>query len=312
MAKRIHVRQRSGQEEPQLPLDFLGEKWPTDPSVFDRRSVRCVVSILLLGYLAIVLLGPLSNPVGSEFLTRPLARVVAPVHRTLFLGHGYRFFGPDPGPSHMIVYRFVNSDGDLIEKRFPQREQIWPRLLYHRWFMLSETVFQEHNFTLDQASFEESDKELKRQVDALRLRGKYFIADQIEAERKRLEVQYRNSRTRIDELVTAMARNLMQRHASKQIEMFVQERSIPFPAAVLTGQKISDLQFLSELRKIGEFRINENGEFESIAGPQETSSTPAKAHSPSADGGAIRSPGEGRFEALPNTISVPPQTEEEK
>jgi hypothetical protein len=240
-------------------------------SIFNRRGVRLAVSIVLVGYLSIVLLGPLSNPVGSEFLTRPLARAIAPIHRTLFLGHGYRFFGPDPGPSHLVVYRFVDGDGELIEKRFPDRDEIWPRLMYHRWFMLSETVFQEHNFTVDRESFLENDKELTRQVEALRLRGKYSIANRIESERRQLAIQYHNSRKRIDELVTSIAKNLMQRHQSNHIELFVQERSIPFPAAVLTGQKINDSQFMSDLRKIGEFRRAENGDVESIGLPLDAS-----------------------------------------
>lgn len=235
------------------------------------------VSIGLWAYLGIVALGPLSNPVGSEFLTRPLARTVAPVHRTLFLGHGYRFFGPDPGPSHMVVYRFVNQEGELIEKRFPDRNQIWPRLMYHRWFMLSETVFQEHNFTVDRESFLENDKELTGQVEALRLRGKHAIANQIESERQRLATQYHNSRKRIDELVAAVAKNLMQRHQSNHVELFVQERSIPFPAAVLTGQRINDPPFLSDLRKIGEFRRDENGRIESIGLPLDASPANANA-----------------------------------
>jgi hypothetical protein len=233
-------------------------------SIFDNGYVRLVVSLLLMGYMSTVLLGPLSNPVGSEFLTRPLARMVAPIHRSLFLGHGYRFFGPDPGPSHLVVYRVIGPGGNLIEKRFPDRDEIWPRLMYHRWFMLSETLFQEHNFTLDKQSFAENDKELSRQVEALRLKGKRFIANRMESERQQLAKQYHNARQRIDGLVAAIARNLLQRHAGTHIEMFLQERSIPFPAAVLTGQKISEPQFLSPLRKIGEFHLSENGQVESV------------------------------------------------
>lgn len=233
-------------------------------SIFDNWYLRSGVSLLLIGYMFVVLLGPLSNPVGSEFLTRPLATMVAPIHRSLFLGHGYRFFGPDPGPSHMVVYRVVDNSGDVIEKRFPDRNEIWPRLMYHRWFMLSETLFQEHNFTIDKESFTENDKELTLQVEALRLKGKRSIANRIEFERQQLTQQYQNSRQRIEELVAAIAKNLLQRHNGTQIEMFLQERSIPFPAAVLTGQKISEPQFLSPLRKIGEFRLNEAGQFESM------------------------------------------------
>jgi hypothetical protein len=236
-------------------------------SVHGSPLVRGFVSVALIGYLFVVLLGPLSNPVGSEFLTRPMARAVAPIHRSLFLGHGYRFFGPDPGPSHMIVYRVVDGNGAVLEKRFPDRDEIWPRLLYHRWFMLSETLFQEHNFTLDQQSFAENDRELARQIEALRLKGKLRIARKIETERQQLSAEYQNTRKRINQLVAAVARNLLLRHDGTHIELFVQERSIPSPASVLTGQEIDQPQFLSPLRKIGEFRWNDSQQLESVAWP---------------------------------------------
>ena len=98
--------------------------------------VRAVLSVLLAAYLMVVLLGPLANPIGSSNLTIPMSRLVAPVHQALFLGHGYRFFGPDPGPSHILEYRIESADGEEINDKFPDRDQHWPRLLYHRWFML--------------------------------------------------------------------------------------------------------------------------------------------------------------------------------
>ncbi len=138
-----------------------------------------IVSVALIGYLVVLLLGPLANPVGSEFLTRPLAEAVSPLHRLLFLGHGYRFFGPDPGPSHLVVYRITGSEGKQLEGRFPDRKKNWPRLLYHRWFMLSETVFQEHALTPDQTSFAETDAELEAQIKQLRLHGKFHLSDRL-------------------------------------------------------------------------------------------------------------------------------------
>jgi len=231
---------------------------------FQSPAVRIGGSVLLLGYLIVVLLGPLSNPVGSEFLTRPLARWVAPIHRSLFLGHGYRFFGPDPGPSHILVYRIVDREGELVERRFPDRDAIWPRLLYHRWFMLSETVYQELNFTLDQQSFDEAQLELARQVEALQRNGQHRLAGRIRREQERMEQDYRNARLRIEKLVAAIGQTLLVRHDGVGIEMFLQERTIPFPAAVLTGQKLTDPIYLSDLRKIGEFHLDDQGVIRSV------------------------------------------------
>lgn len=230
-----------------------------EASVFDSQAIRWLVSAALIFYLFVLFLGPLSNPVGSDFLTRPLAEFVSPIHRAMFLGHGYRFFGPDPGPGHSVVYRITDHDGDFTERRFPDRDQIWPRLMYHRWFMLSESIFNEHAMTPDEKSFRETDTELGEQVAALQKNGKFALAERIARERSKMADQYRDARQRIDERVTALAQHLMSVHDGKHIEMFVQERGIPFTVQVLTGTEIDDPQFLSKLTKIGEFRRDQQG-----------------------------------------------------
>lgn len=258
------------QNVPESPTESKQESVPQSNFLIENRGffgsvwVRTAVSIILIAYLFVVLLGPLSNPVGSEFLTRPLARVVAPLHRTLFLGHGYRFFGPDPGPSHLLVYRIVDQEGNLHEFKFPDRDQIWPRLLYHRWFMLSETVYQELSLTLDQQSFEDTDREFERQIEAFKLSGKQRLANLIQKEKERVALNHANSQMRIDGLIRSIGNTLLQRHDGVEIEMFIQERSIPFPAAVLTGQKLDDPIFLSELRKIGQYRLDDKGNLLSL------------------------------------------------
>ena len=64
------------------------------------------------------------------------------VSKTVRLGdldHGYFFFAPDPGASHLVRYRAEFDDGrEPIAEMFPDKFKQWPRLLYHRHFMLSE------------------------------------------------------------------------------------------------------------------------------------------------------------------------------
>ncbi len=222
------------------------------------------LSVFLLAYLFIVALGPLANPVGSEFLTRPLARAVAPIHRALFLGHGYRFFGPDPGPSHLVIYRVSDSNGNLVEARFPDPEKHWPRLMYHRWFMLSETLFNEHALMPDRESFEASDSELEVQIRVLRSKGKFELGERLSVERRRLREQFEDAQQRIAKLVEAIARYLMKTNAGDHVEVFLQERNIPFSVQILTGSELDEDQFLSPLRKIGEFRIDDQGDVVSL------------------------------------------------
>ena len=228
------------------------------------KTSRRVISLFIVAYLGIVVLGPLSNPIGSEFLTRRLAKMVSPLHQSLYLGHGYRFFGPDPGPSHLVVYRIIDQDGNVSEGHFPDREKHSPRLIYHRWFMLSETVFNEHAMTPDSKSFRESDAELDAQVKLLRRSGKFAMSQHIASERRAIAQRYEDTLKRIDGLVNAIASHLLKANDGQRIELFVQERSIPFAGQVLTGVGLDDPQFLSPLTKIGEFVMGADGEAHSL------------------------------------------------
>ena len=236
-------------------------------TLFDSRLVRGLISAGLIFYLAVLFLGPLANPISSDFLTRPLAELVSPIHRVLFLGHGYRFFGPDPGPGHLVVYRVTDREGNVLERHFPDRESTWPRLMYHRWFMLSETIFNEHAMTPDEKSFRQTEVELGEQVKELKKNGKFALSERIARERSKMANQYHDARRRIDELVSSLAGYLLQIHEGTHVELFVQERALPFTVQILTGTKIDDPKFLSTLTKIGEFRLDEQGRVVSLELP---------------------------------------------
>ena len=116
------------------------------------------VSLLILFHLATLFVAPMafSTSVGSDGPS-PLAEDVMAWFQSYshidlaYLNHGYYFFAPDPGPNHLVEYQLTFADGnaepsddaDVDERRpevhrFPDRERHWPRLLYHRHFMLSE------------------------------------------------------------------------------------------------------------------------------------------------------------------------------
>lgn len=221
-------------------------------------SRRRMVSVALLGYLFLLLAGPLANPVGSENLTRPVAQAVSPFHQALFMGHGYRFFGPDPGNSHLVEFEITQSDGSKIRGHFPDRDQTWPRLLYHRWFMLSETIFSEHSLTPSEEDFALQQQAILNESRQLKLTGDHDRAAMLVEERSRLKTEYDATRKRIDMLVKGVARGLMSIHGdeeSRQIELFVREREIPFPQEVQSGVKLDDPKFLvpQQPPKIGSF-----------------------------------------------------------
>ena len=57
----------------------------------------------------------------------------------LYMNQGHSFFAPDVGPGHLIRYQLFDQSGREIEQgEFPNRKEHWPRLFYHRHFMLAD------------------------------------------------------------------------------------------------------------------------------------------------------------------------------
>lgn len=101
-------------------------------------TVRLLVSLWLIYHLFAIITGPLNLPPSIH--GQAILPAALPYHRVLYLGHAYKFFAPDPGPSHLIEYDIEQADGQHLKGRFPDRREQWPRLLYHRHFMLTEFV----------------------------------------------------------------------------------------------------------------------------------------------------------------------------
>jgi hypothetical protein len=104
------------------------------------RGVRLVVSAIVAVHVAAVFIGPFAMPPQTSELAGSIAGVFKPYVEILGLANGYRFFAPEPGPSHLIRYEIVAADGTRHEGLFPDRARHQPRLLYHRYFMLTEFV----------------------------------------------------------------------------------------------------------------------------------------------------------------------------
>ncbi len=111
-----------------------------DPSF--SRAKRAFLSVLILIHLWAILAPPLAfqtqGPLGSSPSVRTMLEPVRRYGEVLYLNRGYAFFAPDPGPSHLLQIQYVDASGKRVERRYPDRDQQWPRLLYHRHFMLTE------------------------------------------------------------------------------------------------------------------------------------------------------------------------------
>jgi hypothetical protein len=63
---------------------------------------------------------------------------MAPYVEFFYWDHGYFFFAPNPGPNHLLEATRADSDPSWPSRRWPDRQRHWPRLDYHRHFMLAE------------------------------------------------------------------------------------------------------------------------------------------------------------------------------
>jgi len=103
-------------------------------------AARLFASVAILDNLTAVILPPLSGPPPASELAARLMQPLRPLVGLLCLGHGYRFFAPDPGPGHTIRWTMQLADGSTRTGSIPDHDGDWPRLLYHRRFMVAEKI----------------------------------------------------------------------------------------------------------------------------------------------------------------------------
>lgn len=142
---------RKSKREPEQDLA------PPETSEFAAATwTKLAASVLIIGHIWAVFGRPIEfatqGPTGPSPASYNFYEPIRGYSEFAYLNHGYAFFAPDPGPSHLIRVRFErdeienNADadgaqaGDVITEQwtFPDLKKQWPRLLYHRHFMLSE------------------------------------------------------------------------------------------------------------------------------------------------------------------------------
>jgi hypothetical protein len=111
------------------------------------RGVKALASVLILYHLLAVFWAPFRfaatapSGLGSPFANYPDKYIFEWYYQPLFLDHGYSFFAPNPGPTHVLDFRVFDASGDVIhEGRLPDLKLHDPRLRYHRFFMLAESL----------------------------------------------------------------------------------------------------------------------------------------------------------------------------
>jgi hypothetical protein len=107
--------------------------------------LKIVLSVLLILHVAAVFAPPLAFACNAAGSSSPFADslfgVLRPYIGVMYLDHGYFFFAPNPGPAHLVDYKVEFADSrPPIAGRFPDLKTERPRLLYHRYFMMSEAL----------------------------------------------------------------------------------------------------------------------------------------------------------------------------
>jgi hypothetical protein len=111
---------------------FNARRWPL--------VARVCASVGILAYLAAVIVPPLAGPAPASELANRILQPLRPLVGAVYLGHGYRFFAPNPGPGHTLRWTMTMPDGSKRFGRIPDEKLDRPRLLYHRRFMVSEKI----------------------------------------------------------------------------------------------------------------------------------------------------------------------------
>ncbi len=154
------------------PKPGVRSPWPA--------SARCAVSALIFFHLFAVVYTPLTLDRGFDSLLGRL-HVLRDYAAMLYLDNGYRFFAPDPGPTHTL--RIELGERELKRSiRLPDQETTWPRLLYHRWFMLGETIANSADVAVVGATqFHDVQNQLSSEINSLMEAGHPSAAQQLKA-----------------------------------------------------------------------------------------------------------------------------------
>jgi hypothetical protein len=190
-----------------------------------------LATLLLTIHLAAVVIAPWSSPQPAPLLAEKAARMISPYLQAAYLNHGYRFFAPDPGPSHLVRYELTRADGSMERGRLPDPVQHWPRLLYHRYFMISESLFQ----TLSNV------EELPPDV--------VVSADERAANARR-NTHFRQLAAHVTQ---GLARQLLRQAGGASVKLFLVEHRIPFPQDVQQGKRLDSADLYADLADLGEF-----------------------------------------------------------
>lgn len=109
-------------------------------SKFAKSVGFFAINLLLIWHVFAIAISPSAMPPASPLLA-DASNVARPYNQALFLNHGYHYFAPNPGASSLLEFETA-PDNDVPQlTRIPDATGYFPRLRYHRFFMLAENVW---------------------------------------------------------------------------------------------------------------------------------------------------------------------------
>ncbi|MEP3481815.1 MAG: hypothetical protein ABJZ55_21410 [Fuerstiella sp.] len=98
------------------------------------------INVLLIWHVFAIAISPSAMPPASPLLA-DASNVARPYNQALFLNHGYHYFAPNPGSSSLLEFETTTGNDVPQLERIPDPDSYFPRLRYHRFFMLAENVW---------------------------------------------------------------------------------------------------------------------------------------------------------------------------
>ena len=191
------------------------------------KPARIFCSLVVVVHLLAVFAAPFSGPPPASMFARVLGDFFQPYLRGMYLSHGYRFFAPDPGPSHLVRYEVDTKTGGTIEGKFPDLEQQWPRLLYHRYFMLSETLYSLESARIPPEIFADQQAFLQREIDRYRQEGHFKLAVRFEQDKVASAIQYQRLERQVRILKQSIAEEIARAYDADHVRLYLIEHTIP-------------------------------------------------------------------------------------
>ena len=205
---------------------------------------RGTISALVALHLAAVFIAPFSFACRVGASSSPFADGLMycfrPYIDAMFLNHGYFFFAPNPGETHLVRYRAEFDDGrEPVVATFPDLDEHFPRLMYHRHFMLAEAL--NNAYVPDQPPPEPSPPPASAASEG------HARHQQLKNEYREQLDQWKHRRQQYEALHDSFVSHLKAAYGASRVTLTRVEHRNLFPNEFTDGKKLTDAETYRDL-----------------------------------------------------------------